>query len=228
MKQFLVVAAMLPVWLGGDAKPETLPAVNIAGLAQALPETVYLQMDTHPACVVCQQQKRLFAGSGMTVAYREVQFNRPLPQWHLVRDGKIIQSKPAGALTIDQAQTWLASNQLAGVVISSIEAKPQVEALIKALRPFLDGGTLELTYTAPRGVVRDFIEIRQGGGSIKIPSRTKLVIGMDGDTLSAKFMDTKPRVGLGWLSRDVNAIEVTPDMISIRLPWAPDPEVRLK
>ena len=228
MKQYIILAAMLPAWLGGDTKPPELPQVNIAGLAQAQASVVYLQMDTHERCVVCRQQKQLFAGSGLTVAYREVKFDRALPQWHLVRDGKIIQSRKAGALTIDEAKAWLVSAEPVGVAIATIEAKPQVEALIKALRPFLDGGTLEIIYTAPRGVIRDYLEIRQGGASIKIPSRTKIIVGMDGNTLSAKFDGTKPRVGFGWVSRDVNAIEATPDMISIRLPWAPDPEVRLK
>jgi len=120
------------------------------------------------------------------------------------------------------------SEQLNGIAVGSLPVKPQVVALLRALYPFLDGGTLQVIYTPKPGVVKEYLTIAQGSIRVKIPAKTSFHIGMsDANGLSIKFDEPAVMVGASFVERGIKSIDLTPNRLSIRLPWMIDPETNI-
>lgn len=117
---------------------------------------------------------------------------------------------------------------LAGMVMKTIQGKAQATQLLQTLGPLLDGGTLRISYTAKPGVIKEYLTIKQGATGIKLPPKLELVLSMYDGNLTVTMIDPKPVAIAGPFERGVQAIELTPNKLSIRLPWMIDPEVGLK
>lgn len=120
------------------------------------------------------------------------------------------------------------AEQVAGMVMSTIDGKQQVIQFLQMMEPFLDGGTLNLTYTAKPGVVKDYLTIKHGPAGIKIPSKTSLTLSMVNGNLTVTMQDPKPVLIIGPLERGIQEVNITPNKLSVRLPWMIDPELQFK
>ena len=114
-----------------------------------------------------------------------------------------------------------------GIGVGSVPVKAQISALLQALKPFLDGGTLRVEYKPRAGVIRDWLTVKQGAVGVKIPSTTAIVFAFEGDQFVGRFEGTAPRLIVGPFERGPTSVEVSTDRIAIRLPWCPDPEIKL-
>lgn len=121
-----------------------------------------------------------------------------------------------------------AADTVTGLSIAKVSGKEQVTQMLALIEPFLDGGTLNLTYTPKPGVVKDYLTIKRGAGGIKIPAKTSLSFTMKGGDLTIKCNDPKPIIIAGPLERGVQEVDITPNKLSIRLPWMIDPELTWK
>ncbi len=120
------------------------------------------------------------------------------------------------------------SDQVTSMQMATLQGKQQAIQFLNMLEPFLDGGTLQVVYTAKPGVVKEFLTIKKGSAGINIPPKTSFVLSMKNGDLDIKFQDPKPEVIIGPLERGMQEINVTPNKISLRLPWMIDPEIGLK
>ena len=127
-----------------------------------------------------------------------------------------------------QRDGFAAAAPASGLVVGSIPMKDQVQQMLQQLEPFLDGGTLELIYTPRKGIVKEFLTIKRGAVGVKIPPRTSLTLSMHNGDLTIKLNDPKPILLIGPLERGLQEIDITPNKMSIRLPWMIDPEVKWK
>jgi len=134
------------------------------------------------------------------------------------------------AVRRDRAQYKASSNseQPVGMVMTTITGKKAATELIDSLIPFLDGGTLKVEYTAKPGVVKDKLTIKRGSTGVTIPSKIGLTLKVDKGILTVTMIDPKPQILVSALSRDIQAIEVIPSRISVRLNYMIDPEIGLK
>ena len=117
-------------------------------------------------------------------------------------------------------------NQAPGLTIGTIPAGDQIRDMLTTLEPMLDGGTLTITYTPRTGVIKEFLTIKRGSVGIKIPPKTTLVLGMRQGDMSIKLIDPKPQIVIGPFTRGVQEVDITPNKLSIRLPWMIDPELK--
>lgn len=165
--------------------------------------------------------------------WRERGITLPLSELHV--NGKIV-AKREGVVNPDELANlynqWTNGlvpdpEQSYGIGVGSVPAKAQVSALLQALKPFLDGGTLRIEYKPKSGVIRDWLTVKQGSVGVKIPSTTAIVFAFEGDQFVGRFEGTSPRVIVGPFERGPTSVEVSTDRIAIRLPWCPDPEIKL-
>lgn len=131
------------------------------------------------------------------------------------------------ASATEKSMPPLTGEQVTGLSVATIKGKAQVVQMLAALEPFLDGGTLQIIYTPRKGVVKDFLTIKRGSVGIKIPPKTTLQLQMKSGDLSILMIDPKPEVIIGPLERGIQELSITPNRISLRLPWMIDPELNL-
>lgn len=129
---------------------------------------------------------------------------------------------------VEKKMPPLASEQLQGMKVASIEGKQQVIQMLQTLEPFLDGGTLQIIYTAKPGVVKNFLTIKQGSLGVKIPPRISFLLKMRDGDLTVTVQEPRTELIIGPLVRGIQEINFTPNKISLRLPWMIDPELELK
>lgn len=129
---------------------------------------------------------------------------------------------------VEKKMPPLASEQLQGMKVASIEGKQQVIQMLQTLEPFLDGGTLQIIYTAKPGVVKNFLTIKQGSLGVKIPPRISFLLKMREGDLTVTVQEPRTELIIGPLTRGIQEINFTPNKISLRLPWMIDPELELK
>lgn len=163
-----------------------------------------------------------------------------LPYVELVVNGKATESPDRDAVTMSaklskldsEKPTTFGSDQTYGMKIGTIPGRPAVVALLESLEPFLDGGTLTVVYEPKPGVVKEYLTIRQGSTALKIPAKTAIklqIVGSDSDKqLDITPLGTPIQIVAGPLTRSINKVELTPNRLSIRLPWMVDPEWNIK
>lgn len=115
-----------------------------------------------------------------------------------------------------------------GMVVKTVQGKAQAEQLLKTLEPMLNGGKLKVIYTARDGLIKDYLTIKQGATGIKLPPKLELDLTVVNGKLTITWIDPKPVAIAGPFERGLEAIELTPNKLSLRLPWCPDPEIGLK
>ena len=232
---------------------ENSPDTLIAGLATAASQaggSAYIVIKSSEGCKPCeilinaiQNKYPELIGTEFQIVkltldeWRKSQLS--LPDVRLWADGeesdKLNERDPVKlkelidkATALHKSTTPPASAPASGVVVGSIPAKEQVQQLLQQLEPFLDGGTLNLTYTPRKGVVKQFLTIKRGAAAIKIPAKTSVALEMHNGDLSIKFIEPKPVLVVGPLERGLQEIDITPNKLSIRLPWMLDPEFKWK
>lgn len=163
-----------------------------------------------------------------------------LPYVELVVNGKATESPDRDAngmsatlsrLDSEKPETF-GSDEAYGMKIGTISGKSSVVAILESLEPFLDGGTLTVIYEPKPGVVKEYLTIRQGSTALKIPAKTAIKLQIVGSG-SDKQLDITPlgtpiQIVAGPLTRSINKVELTPNRLSIRLPWMVDPEWNIK
>lgn len=161
-----------------------------------------------------------------------------LPRAELFRDGQLCVASVGNQLSpASMSQDYIlrmkerellpklpGSEQVAGMSIGTINAKSQVASILNNLTPFLDGGTLDVTYTPKQGVVKEWLTIKQGSAGIKLPAKTSVRLSITNGVMDIVPQGVKPIVIVGPLERSINAIEFSANKLSIRLPWMIDPE----
>lgn len=214
----------------------------------------YILITTSRACSACPSfiaglkrtlvpLKWTFGNEKSTAHFREMEISQQewdrlqcsLPQVHLVQGGIYtpMTDKSSSALSNALLNAMQGGNdeQLAGVTAGSFKGTQSVSKLLNALDPFLDGGTLTLTYTPKPGVVKEWLTITQGKVGVKIPAKLSYKLSIEqkkeGKQLTIVPVGTPLQIFASMIERNVNAVELTPTRISIRLPWAPDPEFRI-
>lgn len=162
----------------------------------------------------------------------------PLPRAELYADDTFIDyadntEKSISKLTfeslliqLNRQAAKLPKDKKYGVRVSTLPIKPQVEKLLQGLEPFLDGGTLTLTYNPRQGVVKDYLTIKQGAVGIKIPARTAITFNMNRGELGATFESPQPMVHIPVRGDTlIKSFKVSPKKLSIQLPWMIDPDI---
>jgi len=132
---------------------------------------------------------------------------------------------PAKLVEIYNAAVNKQREHLAGVSVGTIPAKQTVQQFLQLMEPFLDGGTLQLIYTPKAGVIKEYLTIKQGKFAVMIPPKTTISLTMKSGDMSIIFSDPKPRVSAIGMSRQLNEIDLTPNKVSLRLPYMMDPEL---
>lgn len=118
-----------------------------------------------------------------------------------------------------------AASNLMGLKVGTLEAKPQVEQLLKSLQPFLDGGSLTISYKPKAGVVKDYLTINQGSVALRIPANTAITFAMNNMVLSGTFAQPSPQVRIPIRGNvNVKSMTLSPSSFAIQLPWMIDPE----
>jgi hypothetical protein len=115
-----------------------------------------------------------------------------------------------------------------GLAIGTIQARDQIQSLLAQLKPVIDGGTLDVTYSAPPGVVKQWLIISQNGSGIKLPPRLTARLAIESDTLVVSFPGTAPQIFASGFTRQVQQVEISTSKVSIRLPWMIDPEWQVR
>ena len=230
---------------------ETSPDAIIAGLTAATAQNgpAYIVIKSSDGCVPCKilidaitaKYPQLIGTEFQIVKltldeWRKSQLS--LPDVRLWVDGeesdKLQERDPAKLKELIDKATALHRDGFAaaapnsGVVVGSIPMKDQVQQMLQQLEPFLDGGTLELIYTPRKGVVKQFLTIKRGSVEVKLPPKTSLTLSMHNGDLTIKLNDPKPVLLIGPLERGLQEVDITPNKMSIRLPWMIDPEVNWK
>lgn len=231
---------------------ENVPGMFINGLKDLKAEypTAQILITTSAACAPCKQLIANIIARGFkfgdTEWFRILELSEDewrksglaLPDVQLmikgIKSGVIQERDPnklydfALAADTSYKTTQITGEQVAGLKVGTLPVKDQVQNMLITLEPFLDGGTLNLTYTPKPGVVREFLTIKRGAGGLKIPVKTSFTLAMKNGDLSIKFNDPKPQVIAGPFERGLQEIDVTPNKLSIRLPWMIDPEFGYK
>jgi hypothetical protein len=228
---------------------------DISGLnaLQAEKRPVQWVIETSPACGPCHQfvdaakaklPKRLGwdVSDSDTAQFQIVSLTKKeweesgltLPRARLFVYGEVVDTRiPNGNMVYEMANMLndrfkalpASAQQAYGLQLTSVNAKPQVEALFNALVPFLDGGTLQCIYKPRDGVVKEYLTIKQGSAAVMIPAKTSFVLSATKEKIGITFDEPAVRLGIGFLKRDITAIELTPKKLSLRLPWMIDPEI---
>ena len=167
---------------------------------------------------------------GIALPYVELVVNGKVEEWKGDKSASTLSNK-LSELEKQKPETY-GSEEAYGMSIGTITGKSQVTALLQSLEPFLDGGTLTITYEPKPGVVKEYLTIRQGSTALKIPAKTSIQFKLVGSG-SNKCLDITPlgqpiQVVAGPLTRNINKVELTPNRLSIRLPWMIDPEWNIK
>lgn len=152
-----------------------------------------------------------------------------LPRAELWIEGKVIEAREKFT-AIELCAEWNKRHSnyetnLAGVKVGTLGVKSQVEKVLRELQPFLDGGTLNITYTPKSGVVKNYLTITQGSYSLRIPAKTSVNLSMDNTKLAVKFDSPPPQVHIPVRGNtSVNSMTLSPDKFAIQLAWMIDPE----
>lgn len=235
-----------------------LPEINITGLAginSANSWFVQWKVYSSPACSVCQPFKRnLKARLNSFVVSSDASTNPQiliveisdakwvesgwrLPHLELYSNGAKVYECDGDQITFDEIGIkWndeynkgkAAASQLMGMKVGTIEARPQVEQLLKSLQPFLDGGTLTISYKPRPGVVKDYLTINQGTVALRIPANTSITLSMDNSKLAGVFAQPSPQVKIPIRGNtNVKSMTLSPSLFAIQLPWMIDPEIAI-
>lgn len=132
------------------------------------------------------------------------------------------------AFEADKQLPQLAGEHVASIGVATINGKQQVMQLLTMLEPFLDGGKLTLEYTPKPGIIKQYLTIKQGPAQIKIPTKTSFTLQMHDGDLTVLCNEPKVQIVLMGMQRGIQEVDVTPNKISLRLPWMIDPELNLK
>lgn len=129
------------------------------------------------------------------------------------------------ALTVEYDKLMNLSN-VVGVKVGTLPVKATVETLLKEFEPFLDGGTLNVSYTARPGVIKDRLTISHGSFALRIAPKTSATFGMDNKRLIIKFDSPTPEVYMPIRGNtSIKSFTLSPSSFSVQLPWMLDPEV---
>lgn len=237
---------------------EGQPLLQLSGLASLQEElpTVQIRITTSDGCGACHvlvaqlvaylrtakgwgdvqdKTSQFYVNNISDAEWQAQQLTLPLVEL-LVRDRKttLLERDPASLVRIYNA-AMQADNvnapkkeQLAGMTLGSVPGKVQAEQFLAMLEPFIDGGTLQVTYTAKPGVIKNFLTMKRGSYGIKLPSKTTFTFAMNKGDLAIQFIDPKPELLFSGFDRRVNEIDITPNKISVRLPYMIDPELSWK
>jgi len=239
------------------AKQQNFQAIQISGLSnlQAQTKAVQWVITTSPACQPCHVLVRNLqtqlvpvgwsVGEDENAQFRITSITHEewqrrgitLPQAQLMLNGYVIKTGVSAPISMAMSYTELVTKQsripntneqVAGLSIGTITGAAQVTQILNALTPFLDGGTLEVNYIPRAGVVKDFLTIKQGSAGIKIPSKTSIKLSIANGRMDIVPQGVKPIVIVGPLERNIDAIEMSANKLSVRLPWMLDPEWNIK
>lgn len=230
-----------------------VPAIDVTGLAglQSTKPRIQWIITTSPTCGPCHTfvnnvRERLpkFTVSGdddaefRVISITQKQWNDSgwtLPRVELFVEGRSVYVDIASKMTIDDmanryntefnAARGTKEQNVVGVKVGTVPVKQQVQQLLNALGPFLDGGTITVSYTPKPGVIKEYLTIQQSSVAIRIPAKTTFTLGYDGRAASIKFQQPTVQVRIPIRGNiNVNSMTLTPDKFAIQLPWMIDPE----
>lgn len=162
-----------------------------------------------------------------------------LPRIELCVDGIPISTYTGSSINADQMADRFnaemqnlrplpAQSNVVGMRVGTLPIKPQVIQVLAALTPFLNGGTLNLTYTPKPGVIKDYLTLTQGNVGIRVPAKTSFNVICNDRELALKFIQPTVQAKIPIRGNtDIKGMTLTPDKLSLQLSWMVDADVSI-